>query len=170
MRFVTRLEDKDIRKLAQKHPKTARDEIVRVLKWVAARMEHEVDIRTPRGVGGAAGLAGSIFAEVHDIRGRPVLARWGTPLSYGEVVEKGRRPGRAMPPVDPLGLWVHRKLGVPADEARSVAFAIAISIARKGTKGKQMFARAWVKNRRWVRRMIMSLPGRIIAALEKKRK
>jgi len=34
----------------------------------------------------------------------------GTPLLYGLVMEKGRRPGKKMPPVDALIPWVKRKI------------------------------------------------------------
>ena len=63
----------------------------------------------------------------------------GSPLPYAIVMEEGRKPGAKMPPVDAIKLWVVRKLGIPAQEADSVAFLVARSIAKKGTKGRHMF-------------------------------
>ncbi len=63
----------------------------------------------------------------------------GTPLLYGVVMEHGREPGGKMPPVDAIKLWVVRKLGLSGDEATSVAWAVAKSIAKKGIEGRHYF-------------------------------
>lgn len=50
---------------------------------------------------------------------------------YAEFVEFGSEPH--MPPIEPLVGWVKRNLKVSSDsEARSVAFAVAQSIAKHG--------------------------------------
>jgi phage gpG-like protein len=68
-----------------------------------------------------------------DFRSRTgeVAATVGSNLVYAKPVEYGSRPH--FPPVAPLELWARRKLGVPARRARSVAFAVARKIARRGT-------------------------------------
>ncbi len=55
------------------------------------------------------------------------------PVKYAGVIEKGRRRGKRMPPVQALEDWVKRK-GFVQDSAdiRSVAFAIARKIQREG--------------------------------------
>ena len=53
------------------------------------------------------------------------------PASYATDVEYGRMAG-TMPPIDSLTKWVERKLRVPKNESRSVAFAIAKSIKERG--------------------------------------
>jgi hypothetical protein len=60
---------------------------------------------------------------------------------YAAPVETGARPH--MPPASELLPWVQKKFGI-ADEkqALSMAFAIAITIRKKGTQGHQMFSRA----------------------------
>jgi hypothetical protein len=60
---------------------------------------------------------------------------------YAAPVETGARPH--MPPVSALIPWVQKKFG-SADEktVMSLAFAIATSIAKKGTQGHFMFERA----------------------------
>ncbi len=51
---------------------------------------------------------------------------------YADVIEFGRHPG-TMPPSDQLVKWVQRKLHVrDIKEAKRVAFAIALSIKKRG--------------------------------------
>jgi len=155
----------DLDELAAKYPGVAHDEVFRVVDLAIRRLEKEVVERTPRGVGGAGGLAGSIAGETVSA-GRRVKGVVGTPLEYGVVVEMGRRPGQRMPPVAPIALWAQRKLGVPADEAESVGFAIARKIAVKGFKGARMFEDAWDDTERWVQDMLYSIPERIVKRLQ----
>lgn len=155
----------DLRGLARKHPRIAREEISKVLDIIVTRLVGATVEKTPRGVGGGAGLAGSIHGEVAG-RGNPVTGKWGTPLAHGEVVEKGRTAGKRMPPVEPIARWAQRKLGVPADEARSVGFVIARSIAEHGFEGAHMFEEAWDENEAWAQRELRSIPGRVIRRVE----
>ena len=46
----------EIRELAKKYPEIVREETVKVMDIVVTRLETEVERRTPKGVGGAAGL------------------------------------------------------------------------------------------------------------------
>lgn len=58
-------------------------------------------------------------------------------------VETGRSPGRP-PPISNIESWVNRKLGIGGAEGRSVAFLIARSIGRRGTKpGAGMFRKGF---------------------------
>ncbi len=69
----------------------------------------------------------------------------GTPVSYAAAVEFGRKAGK-MPPVEAIERWVHlKRLAVPAGKKymskksregseRQIAWAIALNIARHGTK------------------------------------
>ena len=51
-------------------------------------------------------------------------------------VEMGRRPGARQPPVMALIPWVRLVLGVPEERERSVAFAVARAIARRGIQAR----------------------------------
>lgn len=155
----------NLRKLAKKYPGVVHEETVNVMDLVVRRLEKEVVEGTPRGVGGDAGLAGSIFGEVTGT-GMPVKGIVGSPMEYAVVVEKGRRPGKRMPPVGPIALWAQRKLGVSAEEAQSVGFAIARTIAIKGFEGAYMFKNAWNENERWVQDMLYGIAGRVVKRLE----
>jgi hypothetical protein len=59
---------------------------------------------------------------------------------YAAPVETGAVPH--MPPVDALLPWVQKKSSPDNDkQALSMAFAVAKSIAKKGTRGQEMFSR-----------------------------
>lgn len=61
--------------------------------------------------------------------------------AYAAPVETGARPH--MPPVSALVPWVQKKFGIEDEKsALSMAFAVAYSIRKKGTRGQQMFSRA----------------------------
>ena len=62
---------------------------------------------------------------------------------YGVYVEYGTRPH--FPPPSEIEKWVVRKLGIKGKEARKAAWAIAQTIARRGTR-PQPFWRPAVKN------------------------
>ena len=59
---------------------------------------------------------------------------------YWKWVDKGRRPGK-QPPVKPLIRWARVKLGLSGKEANQVAWAISKTIAKKGTKGTNIFTK-----------------------------
>jgi len=150
----------EVRELARRYPELVRQESRRVMDLIVRRLEKDVVEGTPKGVGGQAGLAGSTQGEVV-MFGQSVRGMVGQPLEYGEVVELGRRPGKAMPPVEPIALWARSKLGVPADEAKSVGFAIARKIAEKGFEGAHMFEKAWNRNEAWIQSQLGTIPMRV---------
>ena len=108
------------------------------LSEVAAFGERTIKKQTPKGV--TKILVGSIFGEVNMAPKPRVL--FGTSALYGPVVEEGRRPGATMPPPDALRPWVERKLGVRREESKRVAFVVARSIGKKGTKARKMFEKS----------------------------
>ena len=57
---------------------------------------------------------------------------------YASYVEHGRKPGK-MPPPDILEAWAYKKFRLSHKEARSKAWALARSIAKKGTKARPYF-------------------------------
>ena len=95
----------------------------------------------PRGVSaGGGGLRGSVFTEMRGVPARR-QAIVSSSVYYAPIVEAGRRPGRR-PPLEPIRLWVVRKLGVSVVGASRVAFLVARKIGRQGTAGAHMFERA----------------------------
>lgn len=57
---------------------------------------------------------------------------------YASYVEYGRKPGK-MPPPDILEAWAYKKFRLSHKEARSMAWAVAHSISKKGTKARPYF-------------------------------
>lgn len=57
---------------------------------------------------------------------------------YASYVEYGRKPGK-MPPPDILEAWAYKKFRLSHKDARSMAWAMARSIAKKGTKARPFF-------------------------------
>ena len=144
-------------------PQIVRDEMGRAMTEALLLLEREVKELTPVGVGGGAGLKGSIAAGEPQRLGDEVIGVVGTSLPYALPVELGSKPH--FPPVEPLEEWARIKLGVPASEARGVGFAIARKIAAKGTNPVKMFTRAFAANRVRVVRIFDASLRRIAARL-----
>lgn len=107
----------------------------------------EVKLRTPQGVYGAqGGLLGSIQQEVRGIGTPLVRGIVATASTYGEVIERGRRPGRGMPPRGSLLRWIEVKFGVDAETAQRIEFVVRRKIGQKGFAGVHMFERAFKEN------------------------
>jgi hypothetical protein len=129
-------------------PKVIQEGLDRFVTLATQLLLVEVKKRTPQGVFGAqGGLLGSIQST-------PIVGK-GTPLvkgevvsahSYAEVVEKGRQPGKGMPPMGSLVRWIEVKMGLPESEAKRIEFVVRRSIGRKGFAGAQMFERALIDN------------------------
>lgn len=122
------------------HPERLLPAIRAALAESAALLEKEIRQRTPQGVGGTqSGLRGSMFGEIQESP-FAVWAMVGSSLPYGIVVEFGRTPGKAMPPIAALLPWVKLKFGIADEsEAKGMAFAVARNIAKEGTLGRFMF-------------------------------
>lgn len=57
---------------------------------------------------------------------------------HGDIIEKGRRKGRRMPPRRVISRWAERKLGLSPEEAKRAAYPIARAIARRGIPGRHV--------------------------------
>jgi len=152
---------KEIEELAKKYPETYKSEAKKLLQLINSRIESTVVEKTPRGVGGAAGLAGSIAGEVVSY-GMKFTGIVGTSLEYAEPVEYGRSSGK-QPPTEALVPWVKSILGISSAKAQGVAYAIALKIAADGTDGAFMFYETYNELESWIESMMESLPSRIVA-------
>lgn len=105
------------------------------------------NITTPYNGHPAAVFTGNLAASPRqavmqdDVATRLIIGSSGAAAAYAPPVETGARPH--LPPVEELVPWVMKKFGA-ADEkqALSLAWAVAKSIAKKGTQGHEMFSRA----------------------------
>lgn len=80
-------------------------------------------------------LAGSINTDKPTFLQDNITVRVGTNIHYAPHLEYGTRPH--MPPLLPLREWAKRKLGNP-----NLAYAVARSIAKRGTQARNFFKRA----------------------------
>ena len=154
---------KDLKNLTKRYPEVSKDVRVSKLTKALALLERAVKLKTPEGAG-PIHLRDSIHPKV-SMPGKSVKGLLGTPLAHGESVELGTKPH--FPPIGPIQHWVEKKLGISGKEAKSVAFAIAITIARRGTKGAHMFEKGFDENEAQVMRILESIPDEIVARLKK---
>ena len=114
---------------------------------ITGMLRREVMARTP--VGASGSLRGSIFTEIRGEGRGAIRGVVASRAPYAGYVEFGRRPGGAMPPWregSPLYRWVVRNLESQGGDFESVAFLVARAIARRGIRGRRMFARAFEEN------------------------
>lgn len=119
---------------------------------------------TPVGVSGilrgGTAAAVSTSANAYSIEGRVF-----NPSAYGLPVELGRGAGKRQPPSSALELWVRRKLGVPENRVKSVAFLVARKIGRQGTKAVEMFTKAFAQGKATADRYFDRAASRIASEL-----
>lgn len=86
-------------------------------------------------------IDGGIELTGADTSAEGLTGRVFSALPYAIVMEEGRRSGQPISRagIDAIGLWAQRKLGLSADEASSVKYAIATQIVRRGIEGKHFF-------------------------------
>ena len=87
------------------------------------------------------------------------------PSAYGLPVELGRMAGKRQPPSSALEMWVRRKLNVPENRVKSVAFLVARKIGRQGTKAVEMFAKAFEEGKGTVNGFFDRAAARVVEAL-----
>jgi hypothetical protein len=108
------------------------------MQKLGLRGEQLVKEHTP--VGATGFLSGGVFAELHQPAPNlmEIVSVHAPADVYSMPVEEGTKPH--FPPTSGLVLWVKQKLHIGDEKAAlSVAFAIAKTIAKRGTKGAHMF-------------------------------
>jgi hypothetical protein len=105
-------------------------------------LQSDVQELTPTAFGA---LRASVGTDIDVRPGLGVTGIVGTSLAHAIPVELGTRPH--MPPVAPIKLWAEKKLGLTGREAQRAAWAIAMTIKRRGTLGVGMFHRTFARRR-----------------------
>lgn len=150
----------------RKAPQMVIEELERAVIEADELILHEVSDRLPVGVGGAAGLKGSLFAE-QEVSPTGVIGVVGSPLNYAIPVELGTKPhfmGRQG--IDSLQDWAVATLGITSEKAaRSAAFAIAKKISVQGTVGKFPFQLGSIATAAGVQKIFDEAAGRIAARM-----
>lgn len=123
----------DLSQVFARYPEIANRHFQVAMKKATLDIVAEVRPRTPVF---QSRLRNSINSEVTGV-GMNIVGRVGSSIDspYPSVMEFGRRPGSRPPPAASLERWVYLVLGVPQEDALSVAFQIARSIGIKGIKG-----------------------------------
>ena len=152
-----------VAQLSREFPEAARQARFARLTEALLFLEGAVKQATPIGAG-PIHLRDTIFHRV--AQGEPVEGILGTPAQYGLPVELGTNPH--FPPVAPIQHWVERKLGYAGKEAAQVAFLIARSISRRGTKPRKMFTGTFEENTSRVLNILNSIPADIVERISKK--
>lgn len=146
-------------RLTKAYPQASRDARVSKVTEVLMLLERAIKKETPFGAG-PIHLRDTIHNAV-SVSGQKVSGIVGTPLQHGEPVEMGTKPH--FPPIGPIQHWVQTKLHIESEkESRSVAFLIARSISRRGTKGAKMFQTGFEDNEAMVMRILNEIPGDIL--------
>ena len=125
---------------------------------ITGMLRREVMARTP--VGASGNLRGGIYTEVKGENPGVLRGVVASRAPYADHVEFGRRAGGAMPPWregTSLYRWVVRNLESQGGDFESVAFLVARSIARRGIRGRRMFARAFEDKRSRIEERIREL-------------
>ncbi len=120
---------------------------------------HEISDRTPKATGMLRGSEGS-QEQVSD---QGVLGVVSASINYAVPVELGTRPH--FPPIQSLVDWVVAKGIASEKDARGIAYAIAHTIAKRGTIGTHMFERGLEQNRDQVIGMFEAGVARIVQRL-----
>lgn len=86
-----------------------------------------------------------------------------------DVIERGRRAGRARPPVNAIRDWARRRLGLSAAEAEKAKYPIANAIAKRGLVGRRVLTNPYTKSE--ITRIVMEeIKYSIRAALKRSRR
>lgn len=158
MKIDFKVDATEIEALVRQYPEVSLRVRESAVTEIMALLEREIKMETPFGAG-PIHLRDTIFSEVR-AQGQSVIGIVGTPLEHGVPVELGTKPH--FPPIGPLTFWVEKKLGLAGEEAVSVAFAIAHTIAKRGTKGKKMFSNTLDDQRSRIDMIISQIPWEIL--------
>lgn len=110
-------------------------------------LEGEVKKNTPVNTGA---LRASITHQIKGV-GAEMQGIVGTVKQYAPYVETGTRPH--WPPPAPIRYWVMRKLRLRGPALETVTFLVQRAIARRGTRGAQMFQKAFENTRAQIAEM-----------------
>lgn len=149
-------------------PEIAQQEMRVSLTEALLFLEREVKDGTPVGVGGSAGLRGSISHSISESSAGNIHGKVFSPLRHAIPVEMGTDPHPvSMEGREAIRDWVEKKLGVSENESKQVAFLVARKIAKKGTEGAHMFENALSDNSSQVMGMLYAGIDRLFIRLNK---
>lgn len=157
LRVLTLHELDKLEKALEQAPHIFDEEIERGALEASIVVTRNVKEFTPAGAsrGGGEGLQASIRYQIYPTAGE-VMGVIDSPLRYVEPVEIGSRPH--MPPVESLREWAESK-GLSA-------WAVAKSIAKRGTKGRWMFKKGFEASEPMLERIGNAAVSRILQRVD----
>lgn len=142
-------------------PQIAQEEMLGFMFGLTQHLQGEVQALTPTAFGL---LRASIIGNATPFaNGLGVDGVVGSSLAYAAPVELGSKPH--MPPVEPLIDWARQKLALDPKSAVSAGWAIARTIAQRGTLGVGMFHRAFAANKAQIAEQFRLTVSRIVARI-----
>lgn len=166
----------------QRTPRDLERDIRRTLNQSLLWIEADARLQAPQDT---RRLAGSITPHISGTY-PTLVGEVGPSVRYGIVMERGRRAGARMPPVNALIPWVRRHWNpafvgplrrgqlrprraagrnVSESEIRSRAFALARSIQRRGIQARPYMRPAWDRNRVRIQLAFQRIGVRTVARL-----
>ena len=160
----------ELSKRLRKMPKLIRDAAERGIRRGAqlslAAYQRSGDSAPPASVGGSPGAFNTgAYRRSWKVRNVPGGARIYNAQRYADVIDKGRRRGRAQPPTSAIERWAQLKLRLSREEAHAAAYPIARAIGRRGLKGRRVMSRANPKARAIVVREMRAEVARAMRSL-----
>lgn len=141
-------------------PDLVRKELLAAVTEADMLLEREVKDATPTATGVSRA---SIFSREQALPDG-AIGVVGTSQTHMAYVELGTQPH--FPPVQALEDWVRVKLGISdPKKVHGIAYLIARKIARRGTKGKEMFKLTWDRYQPQVEAIFSRATARIAAGL-----
>lgn len=154
----------ELRRIGSMYPEQTVRKTKAKMALIVNEFQNAVIEGTPKGVGGAAGLAGSVFGETRTVT-NGIAGIVGSPLKYAETIEYGRKPGK-MFPAEELVPWIEKKLGLPLPQAQRAAFPMMRKISLFGfatwPNGARMFEKGWDKIRDFAFDEIAKIPEEVL--------
>lgn len=130
MEIKVSIEDlKPIEEIKPKHREALK---IGLLK-AGQEMTSKIRANTPVGVTGLA--KSSVQINPATISSEYIISSLG--CKYYPIIEEGSKPH--FPPVEALYDWVSKKLHITGLGTKKVAWAIAVTISKRGTQGKKVF-------------------------------
>lgn len=110
---------------------------------VVALLQRRTDMAPPASENGSRGAVHTGHYR-RSWSARPVPRGLGifNDAPYSDVIERGRRRNRAMPPKEVIVRWAQRKLKLTEREAEAASFPIRRAIAKRGLRGRRVFTDA----------------------------
>ena len=156
---MVKVDMRRIEQLSHAYPAASKAARQAKVQEAVVLLEAAVKKDAPYGAG-PIHLRDTIFGQVYTF-GEKVSGIVGTPVAWAEPLEYGADPH--FPPLEPITWWVEKVIGeMDPKQARNIAYAICLKIAKEGTEGKFFFRDALEGNQDMIMRILEEIPSDIL--------